>query len=73
MHREPRGQAVLRLLLIPGAGSGQRDSGAIQGAGDVAMMLNATPQATALIKYLAGPEGGTIWVTSVASRRLTTR
>ena len=26
-----------------------------------AMMLNSTPQAKALIKYLAGPERGTIW------------
>ena len=25
------------------------------------MQLNSTPQSTALIKYLAGPEGGTIW------------
>jgi alpha-glucoside transport system substrate-binding protein len=32
----------------------------VQGAGDVAMLLNATPQATALIKYLAGPSGGEI-------------
>jgi len=33
----------------------------IQGAGDVAMMLNSTPQAQALIKYIAGPQPGSIW------------
>jgi alpha-glucoside transport system substrate-binding protein len=42
----------------PAADSGNNT--AIQGAGDVAMLLNSTPQATALIKYLAGPQGGEI-------------
>ncbi len=33
----------------------------IQGAGDVAMLFHQTPQAVALIKYLADPESGSIW------------
>lgn len=43
------------------APSGSAYGGAIQSAGDVGMMLNSTPQAQALIKYLAGPEGAAIW------------
>jgi alpha-glucoside transport system substrate-binding protein len=46
---------------FPAPAADSANNGAIQGAGDVAMMLNSTPQATALIKYLAGPEGATIW------------
>ena len=43
------------------APSGSSYTSAIQSAGDVAMMLNSTPQAQALIKYLAGPQGAAIW------------
>lgn len=43
------------------APSGSSYSGAIQSAGDVAMLLNSTPQAQALVKYLAGPQGAAIW------------
>lgn len=43
------------------APSGSQYSGAIQSAGDVAMLLNSTPQAQALIRYLAGPQGAAIW------------
>ena len=46
---------------FPAPSADSANSSAIQGAGDVAMMLNATPQATALIKYLAGPDGAQIW------------
>jgi ABC-type glycerol-3-phosphate transport system substrate-binding protein len=34
---------------------------AVVGGGDVAVMLKDTPQARALIKYLAAPEAGTTW------------
>ncbi|HEV7677251.1 MAG TPA: extracellular solute-binding protein [Candidatus Dormibacteraeota bacterium] len=61
--------------VIPTVGSLQAGSGfdffpfpsingspaAVSGGGDVAVMLNDTPQAQALIKYLASPQGGAIW------------
>ncbi|GAC1337725.1 MAG: ABC transporter substrate-binding protein [Candidatus Dormibacteria bacterium] len=34
---------------------------AVSGGGDVAVMLKDTPQAQALMKYLASPDAGTIW------------
>ena len=46
---------------FPAPAADSANNSAIQGAGDVAMLLTQTPQSTALIKYLAGPEGGTIW------------
>jgi ABC-type glycerol-3-phosphate transport system substrate-binding protein len=38
-----------------------KNTNAIQGAGDVAMLFNSTPQAKALIKYLASPSSAAIW------------
>jgi len=49
------------FFSFPAPSADAANQGAIQGAGDVAMQLSATPQAAALIKYLAGPEGGNIW------------
>jgi alpha-glucoside transport system substrate-binding protein len=46
---------------FPAPAADSANNSAIQGAGDVAMLLTQTPQATALIKYLAGSEGATIW------------
>src|ERR1019366_9086594 len=46
---------------FPAPAADSANNSAIQGAGDVAMLLTQTPQSTALIKYLAGPEGATIW------------
>ena len=46
---------------FPAPAADSANAQAIQGAGDVAMLLNETPQAKALIKYLAGPEGAQIW------------
>jgi ABC-type glycerol-3-phosphate transport system substrate-binding protein len=46
---------------FPAPAADSANSGAVQGAGDVAMMLNSTPQSVALIKYLAGPQGAQIW------------
>ena len=37
------------------------NSTALQGAGDVGMVLNATPQAKAFIKYIATAQPGEIW------------
>lgn len=49
------------FFAFPAPAADSANNSAIQGAGDVAMLLTQTPQSTALIKYLAGPEGGTIW------------
>ena len=46
---------------IPALAADQKNNSAIQGAGDVAMLLRATPQAKALVKYLGSPEAGEIW------------
>ncbi len=48
------------FFAFPAPAADSANNTAVQGAGDVAMLLNQTPQATALIKYLAGPEGGQI-------------
>ena len=39
----------------------QSNASALQGAGDVAMLFHATPQAKAFMKYLASPEPAEIW------------
>ena len=49
------------FFAFPAPAADSANNSAIQGAGDVAMMLTQTPQSTALIKYLAGSEGATIW------------
>jgi ABC-type glycerol-3-phosphate transport system substrate-binding protein len=46
---------------FPAPAADSANQNAIQGAGDVAIMLNATAQAKALITYLAGSEPGSIW------------
>ena len=46
---------------FPAPAGDQGNDTAIQGAGDVAMLLNSTPQAKALIKYLASPDSAAIW------------
>jgi ABC-type glycerol-3-phosphate transport system substrate-binding protein len=46
---------------FPAPSADSANSGAVQGAGDVALMLKDTPQAEALMKFLAGPDGAAIW------------
>jgi ABC-type glycerol-3-phosphate transport system substrate-binding protein len=46
---------------FPAPAADSANASAVQGAGDVAMLLGKTPQAKALIKYLAGAEGAEIW------------
>jgi hypothetical protein len=46
---------------FPTRAADSANAGAIQGAGDVALMLKDTPQSEALIQYLAGPDGASIW------------
>jgi|SRR5580704_12780857 ABC-type glycerol-3-phosphate transport system substrate-binding protein len=58
---DPAKTPCYNFFAFPAPAADSANNGAIQGAGDVAMMLNSTPQAKALIAYLAGPEGGSIW------------
>lgn len=46
---------------FPALAADQKYNNAIQGAGDVAMLMRPTAQAKALIKYLGSPEAGEIW------------
>jgi alpha-glucoside transport system substrate-binding protein len=46
---------------FPAPAADSANSSAIQGAGDVAMLMRSTPQADALIKYLASPQSADIW------------
>ena len=49
------------LFAFPAPAADSANASAIQAAGDVGMLLHSTPQAKALIKYLAGPQSATIW------------
>lgn len=49
------------FFAFPTPASQTTYASSIQSAGDVAMMLKDTPQTEALIKYLAGPQGASIW------------
>jgi alpha-glucoside transport system substrate-binding protein len=58
---DPAKTPCYNFFAFPAPAADSANNNAIQGAGDVAMLLHSTPQAIALIKYLAGPEPGTIW------------
>lgn len=49
------------FFAFPAPSADAMNSSAIQGAGDVGMMLTPTPQAKALIKYMASATPGDIW------------
>jgi alpha-glucoside transport system substrate-binding protein len=61
MHGQPRRYPVLRLLPFPAPAADKKNSAALQGSGDVAMMINSTPQAKAFMQYIASPLPGEIW------------
>jgi spermidine/putrescine-binding protein len=46
---------------FPAPAADSANASALQGAGDVAMLLHATPQAKAFMKYIASPEPAEIW------------
>ncbi|HEX6487796.1 MAG TPA: extracellular solute-binding protein [Candidatus Dormibacteraeota bacterium] len=46
---------------FPAPSANASNNTAVQGAGDVALMLHDTPQARALMKYLAGSQGAGSW------------
>jgi alpha-glucoside transport system substrate-binding protein len=58
---DPSKTPCYNFFSFPAPSANSANNGAIQGAGDVAMMLKDTPQSEALIKYLAGPDGASIW------------
>jgi len=58
---DPAKTPCYNFFAFPAPAADSSNSGAIQGAGDVALMLKSTPQSQALIKYLAGPNGAEIW------------
>jgi alpha-glucoside transport system substrate-binding protein len=58
---DPSKTPCYNFFDFPGPSADSANKSAIQGAGDVAVMLKDTPQSEALIKYLAGPDGAAIW------------
>jgi alpha-glucoside transport system substrate-binding protein len=58
---DPAMTPCYNFFAFPARSADSANSGAIQSAGDVALMLKDSPQTEALIKYLAGPDGAAIW------------
>jgi hypothetical protein len=61
---DPTKTPCYNFFDFPAPSANSANSGAIQGAGDVAIMVTDTPQSEALVKYLAGPTGASIWATA---------
>jgi alpha-glucoside transport system substrate-binding protein len=58
---DPSKTPCYNFFDFPAPAANSANQAAVQGAGDVAMMVKDTPQSEALIKYLAGPQGASIW------------
>ena len=58
---DPSKTPCYNFFDFPAPSANSANAAAIQGAGDVAVMLKDTPQSEALIKFLAGPDGAAIW------------
>jgi len=58
---DPSKTPCYNFFPFPAPSANSVNNSAVQGAGDVALMLKDTPQAEALIKYMAGPDGAAIW------------
>jgi Bacterial extracellular solute-binding protein len=61
---DPAKTPCYNFFDFPAPSANAANQGAVQGAGDVAIMLKDTPQSEALVKYLAGPTGASIWATA---------
>jgi hypothetical protein len=61
---DPSKTPCYNFFDFPAPSANAANKGAVQGAGDVAIMVKDTPQSEALIKYLAGPQGASIWATA---------
>ena len=57
----PAGTPCYDFFPFPAPAADQKNSSAIQGSGDVAMLFKPTAAAKALIKYLGSAEAGEIW------------
>jgi alpha-glucoside transport system substrate-binding protein len=57
----PAGTPCYNFFPFPAPAADQMNNSAIQGSGDVAMLLKPTKAAKALVKYLGSPEAGEIW------------
>jgi alpha-glucoside transport system substrate-binding protein len=58
---DPSKSPCYDFFPFPAPAADSANNSAIQGAGDVAMLMKSTPQAEALIKYLASPQSAEIW------------
>jgi hypothetical protein len=61
---DPAKTPCYNFFDFPAPAANSANQGAVQGAGDVAILLKDTPQSEALIKYLAGSTGASIWATA---------
>jgi len=57
----PAGTPCYDFFAFPAPAADAANASALQGAGDVAMLFHATPQAKAFMKYIASPEPAEIW------------
>ena len=57
----PAGTPCYDFFPFPAPAADKANSTALQGAGDVAILVHATPQAKAFIRYLASAEPAAIW------------
>ena len=57
----PAGTPCYDFFPFPAPAADQKNNSAIQGSGDVAMLLKSSAASKALIKYLGSPEAGEIW------------
>jgi alpha-glucoside transport system substrate-binding protein len=57
----PAGTPCYDFFPFPAPAADGANASALQGSGDVAMLIRPTAQAKAFIKYLASPEPGEIW------------
>jgi len=58
---DPSGTPCYDFFPFPALASDEANNGTIQVAGDVALLINPTPQAKAFLQYIASPEPAEIW------------
>jgi alpha-glucoside transport system substrate-binding protein len=58
---DPSKSPCYDFFPFPAPAADAKNSSALQGAGDVAMLFHASPQAKAFMKYIASPEPAEIW------------
>jgi len=58
---DPSKSPCYDFFPFPAPAADAKNASALQGAGDVAMLFHASPQAKAFMKYIASPEPAEIW------------